>query len=47
MIDGIANLFPDINYVLLASKTINDVTLFEDISRKDFLKVDGYMALEK
>jgi hypothetical protein len=47
MIDGIANLFPDINYVLLASKAINDVTLFEDISSKGYLKVDGYMALEK
>ena len=47
MIDGIANLFPNINYVLLASKTMNDVTFFEDISRKGYLGVDGYMALEK
>lgn len=47
MIDGIANLFPNINYVLLASKTMKDITLFEDISRKGYLKVNGYMALEK
>ena len=47
MVDGIANLFPDIKYVLLASKTFKDVTIFQDVSRKDYLKVDGYMALQK
>lgn len=47
MVDGIANLFSDIKYVLLASKTFKDVTIFEDVSRKDYLKVDGYMALQK
>ena len=47
MVDGIANLFPDIKYVLLASNTFKDVTIFEDVSRKDYLKVDGYMALQK
>jgi hypothetical protein len=47
MIDGIANFFPNINYVLLASKTYKEVTIFEDVSRKDYLKVNGYMALKK
>lgn len=47
MIDSVANLFPNISYVVLASKTIKDITLFEDVSRNDFLKVNGYMALEK
>ncbi len=47
MIDGIANLFPNINYVVLASKTMKDVTLYEDVSREDYLSVNGYMALNK
>ena len=47
MIDGVANLFPDINYGVLASKTIKDVTMYEDVSREEYLKVKGYMALNK
>ena len=47
MIDGVANLFPNINYVVLASKTIKDVTMYEDVSREEYLKVKGYMALNK
>ena len=47
MIDGIANFFPGINYVVLASTTFNDVTFYEDVSREDYLKVKGYMALNK
>ena len=47
MIDGIANLFPKISYVVLASKSINDVILYEDVSREDYLKENGYMALNK
>jgi len=43
----IKNFFPNINYVLLASKTYKEVTIFEDVSRKDYLKVNGYMALKK
>ena len=43
----IENFFPNINYVLLASKTYKEVTIFEDVSRKDYLKVNGYMALKK
>ena len=47
MIDGVANFFPNINYVVLASKTIRDVTIFEDVSREEYLQVKGYMALNK
>ena len=47
MIDGVANLFPNINYVVLASKTIKDVTMYEDVSREEYLKVKGYVALNK
>ena len=47
IIDCIANLFPNINYVVLASKGIQDVILYEDVSRDEFLSVNGYMALNK
>ena len=47
MIDGIANLFPNISYMVLASTTIKDVTLFDEVSREDYLKVKGYMTLKK
>ena len=47
MIDGVANFFPNINYVVLASKTPKDVTIYEDVSREEYLNVKGYMALNK
>ena len=47
MIDGVANFFPNINYVVLASKTPKDVTIYEDVSREEYLNVNGYMALNK
>ena len=47
MIDGVANFFPNINYVVLASKTPKDVTIYEDVSREEYLNVKGYIALDK
>ena len=47
MIDSIANLFPDINYMIIASKTYKDVTLFDSVSRNEYLSLSGYMALNK
>ena len=47
MIDGVANFFPNINYVVLASKTPKDVTIYEDVSREEYLNVKGYLALNK
>jgi|TARA_B100000123_G_scaffold232153_1_gene182043 hypothetical protein len=47
IIDGVANFFPNINYVVLASKTPKDVTIYEDVSREEYLNVKGYMALNK
>jgi hypothetical protein len=47
MIDSVANLFPDINYMIIASKTYKDVTLFDSVSRNEYLSVSGYMALNK
>ena len=47
MVDGVANFFPKINYIVLASKTIKDVTMFEDVSQEEYLNVKGYMALNK
>mgnify|MGYP006158242281 FL=1 len=47
MIDSVANLFPDINYTLIASTTYKDVTLFDSVSRNEYLSVSGYMALNK
>ena len=47
MIDSVANLFPNINYMFIASKTYKDVTLFDTVSRNEYLSDDGYMALEK
>jgi len=32
---------------VLASKGIQDVILYEDVSRDEFLSVNGYMALNK
>ena len=47
MVDGVANFFPKINYIVLASKTIKDITMFEDVSQEEYLNVKGYMALNK
>ena len=47
MIDSIANLFPDIHYMIIASTTYKDVTLFDSVSRNEYLSVSGYMALNK
>jgi hypothetical protein len=47
VIDVIGNLFPNISYVLIASTTSKDITLFEPTSRSEFLGVSGYMALKK
>ena len=47
MIDSIANLFPDIHYMIIASTIYKDVTLFNSVSRNEYLSVYGYMALKK
>ena len=47
MVDGVANFFPKINYIVLTSKTIKDLTMCEDVGRDEYLNVEGYMALNK
>ena len=47
MIDCVGNFFPEISYILIASNTTKDVTLYEPVSRTEYLSVSGYSALEK
>ena len=47
LIDGIANMFPNINYLIIASENFSNVVLFDSVSRRDFLDIKGYMALAK
>ena len=46
MTDSIANLFPDIHYMIIASTIYKDVTLFNSVSRNEYLSVYGHMALK-
>ena len=46
-IDMVGNFFPNISYVLIASNSSKDVVLYEPVSRSDYLKVPGFLALEK
>ena len=45
--DCIGSNFPDVNYVLLASKSINDVAAFEAVSHNEHIKRETYSALKK
>ncbi len=47
MIDGIANLFPDIKYVIIASTSYDNIKLFHEVSAKEFCDSSGYMAILK
>ena len=47
MIDSIANLFPDIHYMIIASTIFKNITVFDSVSRNEYLSISGYMALHK
>ena len=47
IIDVVGNFFPNISYVLIASNSSKNVTLYQPVSRSEFLDIPGYSALEK